>query len=63
MESGEGVVINRPFLCTSELIGSARHKMPVMCSGVPGQLCVLKDGSVLFDADEVRYDPPYVARL
>lgn len=47
-------MINSPFLSTNELIGMARNKLAVKCSGVPGQLCVLKDGSILFDADEVR---------
>lgn len=45
--------MNRPFLSANELVETARSKVPVICSGVQGMLCVLRDGSVLFHADEV----------
>ena len=47
--------MKKPFLSATELAETARSKVPVICSGVPGTLCVLRDGSVLFHADEVSY--------
>jgi hypothetical protein len=47
--------VHRPFLSANELVETARNKVPVICSGIQGMLCVLREGSVLFHADEVRY--------
>ncbi len=47
--------MHRPFLSANELVETARNKVPVICSGIQGMLCVLREGSVLFHADEVRY--------
>lgn len=51
--SMESPVMSKPFLSNAELIDTALNKVPVMCSGVRGTLCFIKNGTILFDADEV----------